>query len=77
MEILISFSSACPSGWYGQDCEQVALCGEGARSDPVTGRCVCTFSHHGEDCGEGLSSHYSMLSVIMIKVGGAAITPVY
>lgn len=63
--IFVSFSSACPAGWYGQDCEQVALCGEEARSDPVTGRCVCKISHQGEDCGQGLSFHNSVFLMIM------------
>lgn len=31
----------------------MALCGEGARSDPETGRCVCKVGQRGEDCGQG------------------------
>lgn len=47
---------ACPPGRYGTDCAQMALCGEGARSDPVTGRCVCKAGQRGEDCGQGQES---------------------
>lgn len=73
IHIFISFSSACPAGWYGQDCKQVALCGEGARSDPVTGRCVCNISHQGEDCGQGLSSQNNrFLMMMIIRILGGA-----
>lgn len=79
INIFISFSSACPAGWYGQDCEQVALCGEGAISDSVTGRCVCKISHQGEDCGQGLSYYNSvfLMIIIIIRVCGATITSIY
>ncbi|CAB1336827.1 unnamed protein product, partial [Coregonus sp. 'balchen'] len=49
----VCYLPTCPSGRYGQDCARVAFCGEGARSDPETGRCVCKAGQRGEDCGQG------------------------
>lgn len=46
-------STACPAGHYGVDCARVALCGDGAWNDPVTGRCVCVPGRRGENCGQG------------------------
>lgn len=45
--------TVCPAGRYGVNCARVALCGEGAQNDPVTGRCVCASGRRGEDCGNG------------------------
>lgn len=45
---LILSSPACPAGRYGRDCARVAVCGKGARNDPITGRCVAGDRERGE-----------------------------
>lgn len=47
---------ACPPGRYGADCARVALCGDRALNDPVTGQCVCVPGRRGDDCGHSESS---------------------
>lgn len=51
--VCVSVVTACPAGRYGVDCARVALCGDGAQNDPVTGRCECIPGRRGEDCGHG------------------------
>jgi len=51
--LCVSGVTACPAGRYGVDCARVALCGDGAQSDPLTGRCKCIPGRRGKDCGHG------------------------
>lgn len=51
--VCVSVVTACSAGRYGPDCSQTVLCGEGAQSDPVSGRCACVPGRRGEDCGQG------------------------
>lgn len=53
LDVCLSWVAACPAGRYGLDCGQTVLCGDGARNDPVSGRCVCIPGRRGEDCGHG------------------------
>ena len=51
--LLLSLSSACPEGLYGEDCQHSCLCQNGGSCDPVSGHCTCTEGWAGLACEKG------------------------
>lgn len=47
------FSTACPDGFYGLECQQACHCLNGARCDHVTGQCHCAPGWEGPHCAQG------------------------
>lgn len=42
----------CPTGYYGENCDQVCRCLNNSSCDPDTGRCICSAGWTGADCSE-------------------------
>ena len=51
----LSITLACPTGTYGQDCQQSCKCKNGD-CDTVTGTCTCLAGATGELCDQGTRS---------------------
>lgn len=51
--MLLSLSSACPEGLYGEDCQHSCLCQNGGSCDPVSGHCTCPEGWAGLACEKG------------------------
>ena len=49
--------SACPDGWYGQDCIHQCNCVNGASCDRKTGRCICSNGWRGIRCAQSKHHH--------------------
>ena len=45
--------AACPEGTFGQDCDQVCLCGKNTICNTVTGECECKPGYRGHKCTKG------------------------
>lgn len=58
--------AGCPAGFYGQNCEEVCQCQNGAECDFITGGCTCTIGWSGEYCN---SSKLAMKMEEKMKVG--------
>ena len=56
-------------GFYGQNCEEVCQCQNGAECNFITGECTCTIGWSGEYCNS--SKLAGKLMTIDMKVGQA------
>lgn len=51
--MLLPLLPACPSGLYGENCQQACLCRNGGTCDPVSGHCACVEGWAGPACEQG------------------------
>ena len=47
---LMVFFSACGGSSFGEYCLKQCDCQNGAKCEPVDGKCVCTKGWHGDKC---------------------------
>lgn len=71
MILFVPLLAACPTGSYGEGCNQTCICRNDGICHPASGRCVCTPGWTGPNCTEGERTQHraKQLSVRRVNKG--------
>ena len=54
VDVVNPLSTACPEGWYGENCQFQCQCAHRQECDVKTGQCTCQTGYQGVLCSEGM-----------------------
>ena len=55
----------CPTGFFGQDCQGICTCANGAFCNHVTGECKCASGFTGLNCAEKCPEVWLCIAVFL------------